>query len=134
MLFVKITSITCSSPFPYIIYDENCLSHKRVSQQYFPFPYFIWDIIGLRWRYLSPCIRCEPHLEQAKHFMWKTCRGCWGALVLITNSLAGIAWPQAAHAPLEPNILEQCGTGCQTAEIISSSFCYYKNSYNPMTP
>lgn len=65
---------------------------------------------------LSPGTRWAPHFEQAKHLRWKT--WCCGAdeggapppgnppPVRITNSLAGIVWPHAEHAPVLPNILK----------------------------
>lgn len=51
------------------------------------------------------------HLLHMKHFMWKICRGAAAVAgllpppVRITNSLAGIAWPHAEHAPELPNNL-----------------------------
>lgn len=82
---------------------RNYMMFSIIFLKYLVLSLFIYSHLST---YLSPCIRCEPHFEQEKHFMWKTLI-CGGAPVRMTNSLAGMACPHAAHAPPDPNILEQ---------------------------
>lgn len=51
--------------------------------------------------YLSPVLSTVPHLLQEKHLVWNT-----APPALVTNSFAGIAWPQPEHAPPFPYNLQ----------------------------
>lgn len=76
--------------------------------------------------YLSPSLRWLPHFEHEKQLMWYT--KCWMfwlfadvllfipfwfmlEVVRITSSFAGITCPQAEHAPVFPNILQNMYKG-----------------------
>ena len=59
--------------------------------------------------YRSPGLSLIPHLEHVKHLTWYTKGGLeptGGTAALITNSDAGIPWPQPWQAPPPPKILK----------------------------